>query len=137
MSLRTGLNVRRLIYEALIRDTMEVREKPEIWDCTTCLTCTKRCPTSAISGQRDALHVIDPELCIDCGACGVVCPVECIHPPEGWDGNKEGNQLYINPDDCIDCTACVAECPVEAIFSEDDIPDEWNKYIEINRARFA
>jgi Fe-S oxidoreductase len=60
MSLRTGLNVRRLIYEALIRDTMEVREKPEIWDCTTCLTCTTRCPkaldpASVLIGMRSVL----------------------------------------------------------------------------------
>jgi Fe-S oxidoreductase len=60
MSLRTGLNVRRLIYEALIRDTMEVREKPEIWDCTTCLTCTTRCPKAldparVLIGMRSVL----------------------------------------------------------------------------------
>jgi Fe-S oxidoreductase len=60
MSLRTGLNVRRLIYEALIRETMEVREKPEIWDCTTCLTCTTRCPkaldpASVLIGMRSVL----------------------------------------------------------------------------------
>lgn len=60
MSLRTGLNVRRLIYEALVRDTMEVREKPEIWDCTTCLTCTKRCPkalnpANVLIGMRSVL----------------------------------------------------------------------------------
>jgi Fe-S oxidoreductase len=60
MSLRTGLNVRRLIYEALIHDTMEVREKPEIWDCTTCLTCTTRCPkaldpASVLIGMRSVL----------------------------------------------------------------------------------
>jgi ferredoxin len=40
--------------------------------------------------------------------------------------------LYINPDECIDCEACVPECPVEAIFHEDDLPDEWKEYIEIN-----
>jgi Fe-S oxidoreductase len=60
MSLRTGLNVRRLIYEALICDTMEVREKPEIWDCTTCLTCTTRCPKAldparTLIGMRSVL----------------------------------------------------------------------------------
>ena len=40
--------------------------------------------------------------------------------------------LYIHPDECIDCEACVPECPVEAIFHEDDVPDEWKEYIELN-----
>ena len=40
--------------------------------------------------------------------------------------------LYIHPDECIDCEACVPECPVEAIFHEDDLPEEWNEYIQIN-----
>ena len=40
--------------------------------------------------------------------------------------------LYIHPDECIDCQACVPECPVEAIFEEDDVPDEWQDYIQIN-----
>ena len=56
--------------------------------------------------------------------CVVVCPVECF-----YEGEK---MLYINPDECIDCEACVPECPVEAIFHEDDIPDEWKEYVEIN-----
>ena len=38
------LNVRRIIYQALVRDKLDVKEMPEIWDCTTCTTCTLRCP---------------------------------------------------------------------------------------------
>jgi NAD-dependent dihydropyrimidine dehydrogenase PreA subunit len=26
------------------------------------------------------IYAIDPEKCIDCGACADVCPVEAIHP---------------------------------------------------------
>ena len=57
------------------------------------------------------------------------CPVEgCF---------KEGeNFLVIDPDECIDCGACVPECPVEAIFQEEDLPEKWEKYTEIN-ARLA
>ena len=51
--------------------------------CIGCTACTKRCPTDAITGVRNAMHIIDPELCIDCGACGVVCPVECIADEHG------------------------------------------------------
>jgi ferredoxin len=56
--------------------------------------------------------------------CVVVCPVECFY---------EGEQiLYIHPDECIDCEACVPECPVEAIFHEDNVPEEWKGFIELN-----
>ena len=74
------------------------------------------------------------EPCVDVKdkACVEVCPVDCIHPIDG-----EGvNMLYIDPDECIDCGACEPECPVEAIFAEEDLPEEWNKYIEINAAYF-
>lgn len=42
--MRSPLNVRRIIYEALVRDQLDVNQRPEIWDCTTCTTCTLRCP---------------------------------------------------------------------------------------------
>ncbi len=56
--------------------------------------------------------------------CVVVCPVQCFYEGE--------TMLYINPDECIDCEACVPECPVEAIFHEDDIPAQWQSYIQLN-----
>jgi Fe-S oxidoreductase len=42
--LTSPLNIRRIIYEALVRDQLDVNQRPEIWDCTTCTTCTLRCP---------------------------------------------------------------------------------------------
>ncbi|MGQ4807282.1 Ferredoxin [Candidatus Entotheonellaceae bacterium PAL068K] len=69
------------------------------------------------------------EPCIDVQdrACVSVCPVDCIHFDEGKD-----RKLYIDPDECIDCGACEPTCPVEAIFSEFDLPYEWEPYIEID-----
>ncbi|HEY8531466.1 MAG TPA: ferredoxin [Limnochorda sp.] len=66
------------------------------------------------------------EPCIDTkdAACVEVCPVDCIH--EGED------QYYIDPEECIDCGACEPECPVEAIFPEDEVPEEWQSFIEKN-----
>ncbi len=56
--------------------------------------------------------------------CVVVCPVESF---------REGEQmLYIDPEECIDCEACVPECPVEAIFQDDNVPEEWADFIELN-----
>ncbi|MBT5765232.1 MAG: ferredoxin family protein, partial [Kordiimonadaceae bacterium] len=34
--------------------------------------------------------------------------------------------------ECIDCTLCEPECPAEAIFSEDEIPEGQEIFIELN-----
>ncbi|HLR08082.1 MAG TPA: ferredoxin family protein [Bacillota bacterium] len=62
------------------------------------------------------------------GECVEVCPVDCIE--EGED------MFYIDPDICIDCGACEAVCPVEAIYMEDEVPEEEQEYIELNRKFF-
>jgi len=73
-------------YEAHIRDkkcpalvckkliTYEVN--PE--KCTGCTVCAKNCPTNAISGERKEIHLIDQELCIQCGMCYTKCKFEAI-----------------------------------------------------------
>jgi ferredoxin len=49
------------------------------------------------------------------------------------DAFREGpNFLTIDPLECIDCDACVSECPVEAIYPDDEVPEEWEHYIELN-----
>jgi ferredoxin len=40
--------------------------------------------------------------------------------------------LYIDPEECIDCDACVEACPVDACFAEDQLPQEWQQYAQIN-----
>ena len=47
-------------------------------DCTGRTACVKRCQTDAIKGARKGLHDIDPDLCIDCGACEPVCSDNAI-----------------------------------------------------------
>lgn len=67
------------------------------------------------------------EQCIRCKYtdCVEVCPVDCFY---------EGpNFLVINPDECIDCALCEPECPVSAIMSEDDLPEKYHKYLDINK----
>ena len=72
-------------------------------------------------------------------ACVAVCPVDCIQPADGYPKGEDitNKQLFIDPDACIDCYACVPECPVDAIFEEQDVPEEWQKYIQINADHFA
>ena len=61
--------------------------------------------------------------------CVAVCPTDCF---------REGDKmLYIDPEPCIDCGACEPECPVGAIFYEDNVPEEWRPFIELNREMAA
>jgi ferredoxin len=66
------------------------------------------------------------EQCIKCKHtdCVEVCPVDCFY---------EGpNMLVIHPDECIDCALCEPECPVDAIFSEDELPESEQVFLELN-----
>jgi len=78
------------------------------------------------------------EPCIDVKdtACVEVCPVDAIHPHPDTDEFEEVDQLFINPEECIDCGACQPECPVDAIYEDVDVPEEWEDFIEKNRAYF-
>jgi ferredoxin len=69
-------------------------------------------------------------------ACVAVCPVDCIHPTKDEAAFATSEMLYIDPETCIDCGLCVDECPVKAIFPEEDLPEEWKKFIEINTAYY-
>ncbi|MDD9960575.1 MAG: ferredoxin family protein [Gammaproteobacteria bacterium] len=67
------------------------------------------------------------EACIKCKLtdCVEVCPVDCFY---------EGpNMLVIHPDECIDCALCEPECPVEAIYSEDELPENQQDFLELNQ----
>ena len=44
VSMKTDLNIRGIIYEALLEDSMDISGMDVLWDCTNCLTCTTRCP---------------------------------------------------------------------------------------------
>ena len=52
------------------------------------ISCQSVCPVDCIH-ETDRMLVIDPEECIDCGACEPECPVEAILPedaiPPDWE----------------------------------------------------
>ncbi len=91
-------------------------------------------PTSTARFERRAiaqeLPVWDPELCIDCGKCAVVCPHSAIRlkifPPEAMAAAPDGFlskpfrshdlpdhrlTVQVAPDDCTGCGLCVDICP--------------------------
>lgn len=78
-------------------------------------------------------YFVVTSLCIRCGDCASVCPVECIVagcPEEGWPS------YYIDPDTCIECGACAYECPADAILTEDEMPVQYRQDLCLNRAFF-
>ncbi len=60
-------------------------------------SCVDVCPVDCIH-EGDRMLVIDPEECIDCGACEPECPVEAIFPedalPEKWSAFVEINYAF-------------------------------------------
>ena len=64
-------------------------------------SCVDVCPVDCIH-EYERLLVIDPEECIDCGACEPECPVEAIFPedalPEKWEPFVKINYAYPDAD---------------------------------------
>jgi ferredoxin len=60
-------------------------------------SCVDVCPVDCIH-EAERILVIDPEECIDCGACEPECPVEAIFPedvlPEKWRAFARINYAY-------------------------------------------
>jgi NADH-quinone oxidoreductase subunit F len=47
-------------------------------NCNGCTACARACPTAAITGERNLLHVISQDLCIKCGKCFTVCRSDAV-----------------------------------------------------------
>ena len=61
-------------------------------------SCIDVCPVDCIH-EAERMLVIDPEECIDCGACEPECPVEAIAPqdavPAEWEPFVEINAAWV------------------------------------------
>ena len=62
-------------------------------------SCVAVCPVDCIHAtEEDEMYYIDPDECIDCGACEPECPVEAIFPedalPEKWEPFIRVNYAY-------------------------------------------
>jgi ferredoxin len=105
-------------------------------NCTGCTACEKRCPTTAISGEPKKAFFIEPALCIDCGACGVICPDEAIL--DTW-GNvtkvlkrQERPIAVVHPENCNGCGVCVDVCPFDCISPSPDNVAGYLGKVEVN-----
>jgi len=76
--------------------------------------------------------ICEPCIGVKDTACVDACPVDCIHPRSDETKFEAEEMLFIDPEECIDCGACVPECPVEAIFPEDEVPEKWLNFVDIN-----
>ena len=76
--------------------------------------CVDVCPVDCIhpnDSGSEAMLYIDPDECIDCGACEPECPVEAIFAEEDMP-EDQGRFLAINA----------------KYFELRDTPDEWDKW---------
>ncbi len=83
-------------------------------------------------GIGEVIPVWEPDLCIQCNKCALVCPHACIRPgyfgsallakaPEGFPTADFRSQeiagakytLQVAPDDCTGCSLCVQACPAK------------------------
>ncbi len=94
-------------------------------------------PTGTAKYEKRALAaeipIWDPDICIDCGRCALVCPHTAIRmnvfAPEALDGapehflsksfrSKEVSDhlltIQVAPDDCTGCGVCVEVCPAKS-----------------------
>ena len=46
--------------------------------CPGCMVCARNCPSKAITGERQKVHWINPDLCESCGICMSVCKFDAI-----------------------------------------------------------
>jgi ferredoxin len=53
---------------------------------------------------------INPDTCINCGACEGECPVNAI--------SEKNDKRVIDSATCVSCGSCTGACPVEAISEE-------------------
>ena len=111
---------------------------PVEWPARRCSPAFRNLTTPRGIPKPPMAYVI-AEPCIGTkdNSCVEVCPVDCIHPTPDEPNYDNVEMLYIDPEECIDCDACVEACPVDACFAEDQLPEEWQKYTQLNAAYYA
>ncbi|WP_300668070.1 4Fe-4S binding protein [Desulfoluna sp.] len=84
--------------------------------CTGCGSCSRICPTQAITGEKKKIHTIVPDLCIECGSCGRICPAGAVEDAFGIASVRMKKSAWLAPvfdlKACMACVICLDACPV-------------------------
>ncbi len=87
--------------------------------CSGCTLCSGICPTGAAYGEKKEQHAIAEDYCIECGACGRVCPAAAIEDAFGQVAvrvkKKAWEQPVFNKKTCTSCVICLDACPIGVI----------------------
>jgi|SRR3990172_2720026 len=84
---------------------------------------------------------IEEELCIGCGNCVVVCPVDALNSADIAGGKganlKEltrlisgGRAIQVDVELCNGCGTCVISCPTDALILTTDAPEEFVRVVQ-------
>ena len=88
-------------------------------NCIGCTLCTRSCPVGAISGKAKERQVINPAVCIDCGACGAVCANGAVENGEGIVCSPVPPARRLRPvidgGKCTGCQLCIENCVINAL----------------------
>lgn len=110
----------------------------DVDNCILCGMCQRKCPTNAITVDRNAhTWTIERMKCIQCGCCTDNCPKKCLSMAQTYTtpspekitdvfeipvkekkaaGGASGDtKLHCNTDECVFCGLCAKNCPQEAI----------------------
>ncbi len=80
-------------------------------DCRGCGVCRKRCPWSAVHGERKKRHLIDPVICRECGTCLQLCPTGAIMDVKGAYRGRE-SEVERTKSTCVGCSI---GCGIEVV----------------------
>jgi len=83
---------------------------------------------------------IEDELCMGCGNCVVVCPVDALNSAEISGGKganlsvltrlvSGGHAIQVDAELCNGCGTCVISCPTNALILSTDAPEESVKVV--------
>ncbi len=124
----------------------------DIDDCLFCGLCSRKCPSGAITVDRNArTWSIERMGCVQCANCVEACPKKCLHTENEYttpDYTKTVDTFTGKPvekkeeapaedlsgklpvadlDVCVFCTLCAKNCPADAI-----VVDRANKTWTLN-----
>ncbi len=64
------------------------------------------------------IEIVKEDVCIGCGKCVLVCPVDVLRMVRNGNGKKVAQIVYRN--ECQSCFLCEEYCPVDAIYVAPD-----------------